>query len=71
MTLTTKLAIGQRVRIIIPVSRCTTQEGVIYDYLPSRIWPWRVRPDGEFWEGEGIAFLAEELEPIAEESEVK
>ena len=38
--------------------------GVIYDYVPSRRWPFHVRPDGWPEDVAGIAYTEEELEPI-------
>ena len=66
-----KLHTGQRVRILIPLCCEISQQGTIYDYLPSRPHPWHVRPDGRPQSEPGIAFTAEELKPIEEESEVK
>lgn len=67
-----KYDIGQRVRIVKSDSLECGNLGTVYDYLPSRRWPYHVRPDGEFWrDGPGIAFTAEELEPIGDREEVK
>jgi hypothetical protein len=63
-----ELAIGMRVRILIPLV-CLRDRGVIYNHYSKRHWPWHVRPDD--WPcddfGGGIAFAKEKLEPEREE----
>ena len=67
-----KLAIGMRARVTSPEFESFGKTGIIYDYLPSRPWPYHWLPDGaEPGTGEGIAFLEDELEPIEEEKGVK
>jgi hypothetical protein len=65
-----ELAIGMRVRILVPLLDEIKDRGVIYNYCPSRPWPWHVRPDD--WPcdlfGRGIAFDATEIEPESEDS---
>jgi len=66
------LRIGMRACVISPDFESFGKEGTIYDYLPSRPWPYHWLPDGEeMGTGAGIAFTAEELGPIEESEEVK
>ena len=62
------LAVGVRVRILLPLMDDIKQEGVIYRHCPLRLWPWHVRPDN--WPGGdlggGIAFDATEIKPLSE-----
>lgn len=57
------LKIGARVRIQ-AAGQMRGELGTVYNYLPSRPWPWHVRPD--IWaEGSpGVAYLADELDVI-------
>ncbi len=57
------LVIGTRV-CILPPSVNRTSTGVIYNYVPSRQWPYHVRPDDWPENEPGIAYTEEELEPI-------
>jgi hypothetical protein len=40
------------------------EQGTIYNYIPGRPCPWHVRPDN--WEPDfaGIAYMADELQPV-------
>lgn len=67
-----QLHVGQRARVISPEFESCGKTGTIYNYLPSRPWPWHWLPDGaQPGTGAGIAFTEDELEPIEEGEEVK
>ncbi len=57
------LEIGMRVRILLKLKPWISQEGTIYNYLPSRPCPYHVMPDG-YDDTYGIAFTEDELEPL-------
>lgn len=50
----------QRVRVVSGTQK--GRFGTVYDYLPSRQWPWHARLDGISGTEPGIAFAEEELE---------
>ncbi len=56
--------IGARVRIIAKDSNHNGCSGTIYNHLPSRPYPWHVRPDGWNTDEPGIAYKEDELELI-------
>lgn len=64
-----ELYIGCRVRILVENKAALeiSETGVIYNYLPARPWPWHVRPDNWPPHVPGIAFSAQEIEPLEEE----
>ncbi len=61
--MSTTLHIGMHVRILLPLREGVSQQGTIYNYLPSRPCPYHVMPDG-YDDKYGIAFTADELEPL-------
>jgi hypothetical protein len=61
------LRVGMSVEILIPLDDGIAQRGIIYDYLPSRPWPYHVRPDGWEKDAPGIAFSADEIKPLEQE----
>lgn len=59
------LSIGMKVRILRPLlDNSIEKQGTIYNYLPSRPWPWHVRPGNWAEAVPGIAFTEAELEPM-------
>jgi hypothetical protein len=62
-----KFSPGARVRITAPDSDHNGQCATVYNYLPSRPYPWHVRPDGWSEDEPGIAYGEDELELIEQE----
>lgn len=62
------LAIGARVRIRYgrELNGCL---GTVYNHLPSRPYPWHVRPDGWDKNEAGVALKADEIEMIETRTE--
>ena len=59
-------AIGMKVYILFPLHENRRRTGILYDYLPGRMWPYHVRPDGWAENKSGIACTEEELAPIVQ-----
>jgi hypothetical protein len=54
--------VGMKVRILLPLREGIEQQGTIYNYMPSRPYPWHVLPDN-YDDIYGIAFTEAEIEP--------